>query len=157
MKLNVTVDLEDLYQEDCDGNILEAVKRELTTSIVHETKKQVEKQINDMLDVCVRKTITNKIGELTNKIMLQKFDENAMIVTDTYSKKEEPIKDFVSKSFAENFARYSMSNVIKRECERIGDELKNRYDMQFAALIVDNLRKQRLLSDDRIAELLMKK
>lgn len=157
MKLNVTVDLEDLFLEDSEDNIAEAVKRELVNSVVFETKEQVKKQINDMLDTCVRETITNKIGVLTNKIMLQKFDENAMIMTDRYTKEEKPIKDFVSKKFAENFANYSMADIIKRECERIANELKKRYDMQFAALIVDNLRKQRLLSDDRIAELLNEK
>lgn len=152
MKLNVTVDLEDLYLEE--ENINESVKKALVNSIVYEAQQKVKKQISDMLDVCIRETITNKIGELTNKIMLEKFDENAEIVYDNYNKKAMPIKDYVSKCFAENFSRYSMQDVIKRECECIAKELKQRYDMQFAALIVDNLKKQRLLSDDRIAELL---
>ena len=152
MKLKVEVDLEDLYLDE--ETINESVKKAIVNSIVYETQQKVKKQIEEMLDVSIRQIITDKIGELTRKIMLEKFDENAEIIIDRYNSKTAPIKDYVSQAFAESFGRFSMSDVIKSECERIGKELRNRYDMQFAALIVDNLRKQQLLSDDRIAELL---
>lgn len=152
MKLKVEVDLEDLYLDE--ETINESVKKALVNSIVCETQQKVKGQIEEMLDVSIRQIITDNIGELTRKIMLEKFDENAEIIIDRYNGKTAPIKDYVLQTFAESFGRFSMSDVIKRECERIGKELRNRYDMQFAALIVDNLRKQQLLSDDRIAELL---
>lgn len=152
MKIKAEVDLEDLYFEE--ETINESVKKALVDSIVYETQQKVKKQIEEMLDVCIRQTITDNIGELTRKIMMEKFDENAEIIIDQYNGKTAPIKDYVLQVFAESFRRFSMSDVIKRECERIGKELRNRYDIQFAALIVDNLRKQQLLSDDRIAELL---
>ena len=34
------------------------------------------------------------------------------------------------------------------------DELRKRYDMAFATFIVDNMRKQNMLKDEKIAELL---
>lgn len=35
-----------------------------------------------------------------------------------------------------------------------GDEERKRYDMAFAAFVVDNMRKQNMLKEDKIAELL---
>lgn len=50
--------------------------------------------------------------------------------------------------------RRDLEDSIKRTAKAFAEDLKKRYDLAFAALIVDNMRQQKLLADDRLAELL---
>lgn len=43
---------------------------------------------------------------------------------------------------------------VESKAKSFVNELRKRYDMAFAAFIVDNMRKQNMLKDDKIAELL---
>ena len=44
--------------------------------------------------------------------------------------------------------------MIESRAKSFVDELRKRYDMAFATFIVDNMRKQNMLKEDKIAELL---
>lgn len=44
--------------------------------------------------------------------------------------------------------------MIESRAKSFVDELRKRYDMAFATFIVDNMRKQNMLKDEKIAELL---
>ena len=46
---------------------------------------------------------------------------------------------------------------LDEKAKSLVEDLKRRYDLAFASLIVDNMRKQNLLADDRLAELLSPK
>ena len=62
----------------------------------------------------------------------------------------------------DEFIRGRMKKVIDRGIESMiesraksfVDELRKRYDMAFATFIVDNMRKQNMLKDEKITELL---
>ena len=54
--------------------------------------------------------------------------------------------------FLEN-EKLSFENA-KKLLEKCVEELKNRYDLAFASLIVKNMKEQKLLADDRLAELI---
>lgn len=48
----------------------------------------------------------------------------------------------------------NIETMISSRAKSFVDELRKRYDMAFAAFIVDNMRKQNMLKDEKIAELL---
>lgn len=47
-----------------------------------------------------------------------------------------------------------IGTMIESRAKSFVDELRKRYDMAFATFIVDNMRKQNMLKEDKIAELL---
>ena len=50
---------------------------------------------------------------------------------------------------------YSLEDIlVDVRAKSFVDELRKRYDMAFATFIVDNMRKQNMLKDEKIAELL---
>lgn len=61
-----------------------------------------------------------------------------------------------------NLCKHAIREVVDRNIETMVEskaksfvnELRERYDMAFAAFIVDNMRKQNMLKDEKIAELL---
>lgn len=48
----------------------------------------------------------------------------------------------------------SIETIISSRAKSFVDELRKRYDMALATFIVDNMRKQDMLKDEKIAELL---
>lgn len=48
----------------------------------------------------------------------------------------------------------NIETMISSRAKSFVDELRKRYDMTFATFIVDNMRKQNMLKEDKIAELL---
>lgn len=44
--------------------------------------------------------------------------------------------------------------MVESKAKSFVNELRKRYDMAFAAFVVDNMRKQNMLKEDKIAELL---
>lgn len=48
----------------------------------------------------------------------------------------------------------NIETMISSRAKSFVDELRKRYDMAFATFIVDNMRKQNMLKEDKIAELL---
>lgn len=155
MKANFNIDIElgDLFSDDEDS-VQDVIKREITKEVVTEVKNRVKEQISDMLDVCIRESIDKHIGTLVREIMVKKFDENAEIRENTYNGKMRPVKELCSRYFAEALDKNHLESKVKDYCKTLAEELKRRYDLQFAALIVDNLRKQNLLADDRLVELI---
>lgn len=152
-KFEVLIDLGDLFCDNED-TIADVVKREIVSQVVCEVKMRVEKQISDMLDVSIKESIDKHIGTIAREIMIKKFDENAEIKENNYSEKKRPVKELCSLYFAEALGRNNLENKMKEYCKEIAVELRNRYDLQFAALIVNNLKQQNLLADDRLAELI---
>lgn len=68
----------------------------------------------------------------------------------------------VRESKGDEFIRGRMKKVVDSNIETMVEskaksfvnELRKRYDMAFAAFVVDNMRKQNMLKEDKIAELL---
>lgn len=48
----------------------------------------------------------------------------------------------------------NIETMVESKAKSFVNELRKRYDMAFATFIVDNMRKQNMLKDDKIAELL---
>lgn len=48
----------------------------------------------------------------------------------------------------------NIETMVESKAKSFVNELRKRYDMAFAAFIVDNMRKQDMLKEDKIAELL---
>lgn len=48
----------------------------------------------------------------------------------------------------------NIETMISSRAKSFVDELRKRYDMAFATFVVDNMRKQNMLKEDKIAELL---
>lgn len=48
----------------------------------------------------------------------------------------------------------NIETMVESKAKSFVNELRKRYDMAFAAFVVDNMRKQNMLKDEKIAELL---
>lgn len=112
-------------------------------------------------------TLDSKIREISNPIS-EKIEDIAResmndLVENASEKKYRFRLDYMDEELTvDEFIRGRMKKVVDRNIETMVEskaksfvnKLRKRYDMAFAAFVVDNMRKQNMLKEDKIAELL---
>lgn len=99
------------------------------------------------------------MSELTEKVLKGFENSNETFeYTPRYSSKPvvTTIKDLVMNYFSNEVESSRVSDSVERIAKDFVKELKNRYDITFASLIVKNMKEQHLLADDRLSELIKK-
>lgn len=154
MKVTVDIELEDVLDEAKWDEISfkEEFAKHLTAGIVNELRERCEKAILKQ----VQQPITDKVEEVASeaaKEILSLDRSQKFKFRYNYSEYEMTVDEFI-KMYFEHEAGKKINDIIKSNAKDFVDEMRKRYDMTFAALIVDNMRKQNLLADERLAELI---
>lgn len=144
MKIEVHID--DAWVEE--GDVKEAIRSE----IVHQTVQAIKKEYGEQF--------TKAVKEEAHKIVRDNFEENISSLSLEVIKEAtidgKSVKDYMKDQF-ENDRRYGWYNpkeAIKAEADNIATEMKRRYDMQFAALLINKLEKGGFLKEG-VADLLL--
>lgn len=151
MKLNITVDLEDLYinEDDTFNEALEQkIKREVINDVWQTLKAKVEDQIVRNVATEIEKQYCKKI-----QFFISDFFKTGKIKYG-YDKEPVTIEDYIKKTFENNQGWNIPNEQIKNIASKHGDELKKRYDLMFASQLVVKLNENGMLKDD-VAKLLL--
>lgn len=150
--MKLTIDLEDFYVEE------ESIATALKAQIIRETVAEIKSVIKDRIAV----EITAKVREMVDEMLT---DQLRAVIADCivnhkvkgrYSGDPEmSVEEFVRKQFGEEVTKKAPTHeFIEKQAKIMGEEIKKRYDMQFAAGIVQKLHESNLLKDENIAKLL---
>lgn len=141
--------------EKCEGDYLDVyplIGAVLQLAIIHELK---EKFKNELM-----REISNPISEKIEDIARESMND---LVENASEKKYRFRLDYMDEELTvDEFIRGRMKKVVDSNIETMVEskaksfvnELRKRYDMAFAAFVVDSMRKQNMLKDEKIAELL---
>lgn len=145
MKIQVELNLEDVFEESpCNettlkeeftGSVRLAVVRELKEKFKNELMREISNPISEKLEDIARESMSDLI-------------ENAS------EKKYRFRVDYRERGRIKKVVDDNIETMISSRAKSFVDKLRERYDMAFASFIVDNMRKQNMLKDDKIAELL---
>lgn len=140
----IKVELEDFYLDE--ENLEDGLKRYITNKLYQEITKSIEDKLNQEIKNVIQKEIENRL----NIIISNRIEE--IINTEEIIINKNPIKiiDHIKSVFVNNCGWSSPIDSLKRLSQKFGDELKTRYDMQFASLIVKRLEENKMLKDDVI-------
>lgn len=154
MKIQVELNLEDVFEEAINNEA--TLKEEFTSSVrsavVHELKERFKNEL--------MREISNPISEKIENIARESMND---LIENASEKKYRFRLNYMDEELTvDEFIRYRMNKVVDSNIETMIEskaksfvnELRKRYDMAFAALVVDNMRKQNMLKEDKIAELL---
>ena len=153
MKLNISVDLDDLVSDMIDGetsDFKEAVKSEITRSVINGVKQSIQQQIDKLVSERVNPQITALIDAKVMETLDTLVDAGEMNVRGQSVK----IVDYVRQVFENNTGWDRPHSKIEKIAKAFGDELKMQYSNAFAMNIVKNLGEQGLLNDD-VAKMLL--
>lgn len=169
LEINLKVNLED-YIEDIKQEIVEHTDNEgcdsetynrltLKQSIIDDIKYQIKQSIKngakEQINTEIKKYIEAEIPALITETMTTFFEEQKLVLWG----KETTISAFIEKELSNNFSKSyqnQYNSVLEQKCKGFVDELKKRYDLAFAAQIVQRMAELKMLKDERIVELLTK-
>lgn len=152
--MKIIIDLEDFYVEE------ESIANGLKTTIINESVRQIKDHIKDK----IQNEITVVVREMVDQIMTNQIREviadciaNHKIRGKYTGDPELSVQEYIRKQFTEEAAKKAPTHeFIEKEAKKLGDEIKKRYDMSFAAGIVQKLHESNLLKDENLAKLLEK-
>lgn len=154
MKIQVELNLEDVFEEAMYNEA--TLKEEFTSSVRHmivcelkdrfknELMKEISNPISEKLEDIARESMSDLIENASEKKYRFRVDY----------REEELTVDELIRSRIKKIVDDNVETMISSRAKSFVDELRKRYDMAFDAFIVDNMRKQDMLKDDKIAELL---
>lgn len=152
MILKVEIDLEDLTKDifnDDEYSLTEGVVSSIRRDVVAEIKRTCQDQIQTQ----IRSIVEAKVGVLIRETFLEWSKTGKVKIN---SKDEISLNEYLTHYFTQQTG-YTYTTTAKSYVEdfakKFAKELRERYDVAFAALIVRNLKDQKLLADDRLAEL----
>lgn len=150
MEIKIDLDIEEII-EDCIDNE-DNFRNQLRESILFSIKQQVLQSISKELLEDLRKEVEKDMPNL----VAEHFGNWLKEWRFTSCGKEVNVREYLESIFRNNTAYLygtSIESYIKNFAEKFSTELKNKYDLSFAALIVKNMADQKLLCDDKLAEL----
>lgn len=159
MKVTVDIDLEDIINESRYNEI--SFKDEFTETlkyaIVEELKEQCKDAVVKQISEGVKKKVEEAVHEISKDILESNFKTFKFKFKDGYRQEREATIEELIISKMDDYTKGSIMKNLDEKAKSLVEDLKRRYDLAFASLIVDNMRKQNLLADDRLAELLSPK
>lgn len=162
MKLTVEVDLSDFYSDDDEMSFSDQIKQHIAWTvkqqIAGEFKIQAQKEYFEDIkkqvhSLCNYKFFEDLVTETitTKKIKKNTFDENSTELITVQEYAENVLK---SVTYNDNTIKEVIKKQVQQLADKLGNEIKQRYDIAFATQIVSKLADNNMLKED-IAKLLL--
>ena len=155
MKITVDLDIEDIVNE-CRYNE-NTFKEEFTESLKYSVIRELKEQCTNAVLEQIQKPIAEQVREITNGIAKEIVESDLKTrkfkFQINYNTMDVTIGELIENTI-QDYTKSQIVKIVEEQAKALVNDLRKRYDMTFAALIVDNMRKQNLLADDRLAELI---
>lgn len=154
MKIQVELDLEDVFNDAMYDEV--SLKEEFTSSVRHMIVRELKERFKNELMKEISNPILDKLIDIARESMndlVENASEKKYKFWIDYMEEELTVDELIRgriKKVVDN----NIETMISSRAKSFVDELRKRYDMAFVTFIVDNMRKQNMLKDDKIAELL---
>ena len=150
----VELNLEDVFEEamyneatlkeEFTSSVRLAVVRELKEKFKNELMREISNPISEKIEDIARESMNDLVENASEKKYRFRLD---------YMDEELTVDEFI-RGRMKKVVDSNIETMVESKAKSFVNELRKRYDMAFAAFIVDNMRKQNMLKDEKIAELL---
>jgi hypothetical protein len=151
--MKFTIEVEDFYLDE-DNDLAPALKQHIISTVVNkistDLKSKIEDGVQKEVKAQVEQTLYRKITSLTNEVI-----ESDKIKGRYSNDPEITLQEYVKQQFTTTAAsKAPVNDKIEQLAKVFGEEMKKRYDMVFAAGIVQKMHENGLLKDDVVSKLL---
>ncbi len=157
MKLTVNVDLEDFFQNE-DETLQESIVRAIETSVIRRLEKDFREKIkDDFYKKIIEKFLSEKDAKV-KEIIEKAFDEEK-VKKSYYSDDMVTYTEYVTEVLKRDLNSPDLDRKIKAVSDKVSatafEEMKKRYDVYFAAQIIEKLSAAGMLAQG-VAESILK-
>ena len=146
MKINVTVDLEDLYIDE-DQSFSEALNKTITSQVTNEVWKTIKEKVDDQITRNVKLEVEKQYCHKIQSLIAE-FFKTGKLKMNSYDKESITIEEYIIRLFEGNIGWNNPKEQIQKLAKAHGETLKNRYDLMFASQLVVKLNENGLLKED---------
>ena len=139
MKIQVELNLEDVFEEAMYNEA--TLKEEFTSSV---RLREISNPISEKIEDIARESMNDLVENASEKKYRFRLD---------YMDEELTVDEFI-RGRMKKVVDSNIETMVESKAKSFVNELRKRYDMAFAAFVVDSMRKQNMLKDEKIAELL---
>lgn len=135
-------------------NELGLTKEDIINAIRSDIRQYVEKCMNNTYgdDNNIKRWIEDIARESMNDLVENASEKKYRFRLD-YMDEELTVDEFI-RGRMKKVVDSNIETMVESKAKSFVNELRKRYDMAFAAFVVDSMRKQNMLKDEKIAELL---
>lgn len=157
MKLTVNVDLEDFFQNE-DETLQESIIRAIETSVIRRLEKDFRDKVkDDFYKKIIDKFLSEKDAKV-KEIIEKAFDEEK-VKKSYYSNDMVTFAEYVTENLQKDLSSPNFDAKIKAVSDKVSatafEEMKKRYDVYFAAQIIEKLAAAGMLAQG-VAESILK-
>ena len=157
MKLTVNVDLEDFFQNE-DETLQESIVRAIETSVIRRLEKDFREKIkDDFYKKIIEKFLSEKDAKV--KEIIQKAFDEEKVKKSYYSDDMVTYTEYVTEVLKRDLNSPDLDRKIKAVSDKVSatafEEMKKRYDVYFAAQIIEKLAAAGMLAQG-VAESILK-
>lgn len=132
--MKITIDVSEFYFEDADFE--SSFKEYVKTQAIQKVFSQIEKQVEQHLTKEIKEQVEKRMVQQMNAFITEFIKVGKVKSTEYSSAEMIPISQFITEKFAKDSGWSSPSETIKKLAKEFGEEMKKRYDMQFASHVV---------------------
>ena len=157
MKLTVNVDLEDFFQNE-DETLQESIVRAIETSVIRRLEKDFREKIKDDFYKGIVGEFLSEKDAKVKEIIEKAFDEEK-VKKSYYSDDMVTYTEYVTEVLKRDLNSPDLDRKIKAVSDKVSatafEEMKKRYDVYFAAQIIEKLAAAGMLAQG-VAESILK-
>lgn len=153
MILKVEIDLAEIWPDEQSAK--DAIIEDIKSSVFYQVRQTVLTDYRATLHHILEKELVEKMKIETAAIIKDMIDNGAKCKK-PYANEEVTIKDYISQTLFSSSGISNIRDIVNSYANQIGDELKRRYDLQFAATLINKMQDNNMLRED-IAQLLLSK
>lgn len=131
-------------KEEFTRSVRQTIVCELEDRLKNELMKEISNPISEKIEDIARESMNDLVENASKKKYKFRID---------YMEEELTVDEFI-RGRMKKVVDSNIETMVESKAKSFVNELRKRYDMAFAAFIVDNMRKQNMLKDEKIAELL---
>ncbi len=159
--MKFTIEVEDFYLDEgmeLEQGLKDYVRENVIKDIWHKIDKKVEEHISRIVKEEVTQKMTVKMNTEIKRIIDEEKIKNPGFKNsnyqDTKDKEYVTLAEYLKNEFINGYGYNSPLSTIKDLAKKFSDELKQRYDLMFAAQIVDKMAQQGLLKENIAKQLI---
>lgn len=150
MKFIVEVESLWIEEEQLDEKIKNRVINEVSTIIWSEIQAKVDEQITKVLQKSIEDALTEQVSQKTQKVL----NNDDYILKPRYGSPK-TVKEVIDSSIAEHLGGAKhVKDAIDLMAKRKAEEIKEHYQMNYAAMLVSKMREQGMINDHVVNALL---
>jgi hypothetical protein len=150
--MKIIVEVEDFYLDE-EQDLEQGLKNYVVEEVLNKISASIKTKVETQILVEVKSQVENAMYKQIN-LFISEFIKTGLVSSSRDSKNQVSIAEYIKEKFSYGSGWNSANDVIKKFAESFGNELKKRYDINFANQIVRKMNEVGLLKEESIVKLL---